>query len=388
MRSTVAAIAVLVLAQPALVGSYESVEQTTVVRGGEWALPREAGADSAFARLIERLSEEGGFFDTENLISNEASYLHVLGRMRSMGIEGGAYLGVGPDQNFSYIAQIRPRVAFILDIRRDNLLQHLLFKALFAMSRNRAEYLSLLVGRPVPRNVSRWKNRSVQDLVEYIDAAAADSDVVQRTRESIRDRVAAYGLALSEQDVRIIQHIHDSFIAEGLDLRFTSAGRPPRPFYPTLRQLLLERDLTGKQANYLANEDDFQFLKSLQARDLIVPVVGDFAGPHALSAIGKEIAARGHHVTAFYTSNVEFYLMREGTFDRFVENVRQLPHDGKSVIVRSYFGGRYRMPHPQSVDGYFSTQLLQPIDSLLAEHGRGGMATYLDLVTKHSLELR
>src|SRR5215204_4388412 len=69
-----------------------------------------AAAATEFGRLIERLSEPGGYFDTDNLISNEASYLHVLGRLRKLQTSGGAYIGVGPDQNFSYMAQIRPRI--------------------------------------------------------------------------------------------------------------------------------------------------------------------------------------------------------------------------------------------------------------------------------------
>ena len=94
-------------------------------------------ADSAFARLVQRLSEPGGYFDSDNLISNETSYLHVLDGMRRLKVQGGAYIGVGPDQNFSYIARIRPTTAYIIDIRRDNLLLHLLFKALFARSTTR-----------------------------------------------------------------------------------------------------------------------------------------------------------------------------------------------------------------------------------------------------------
>src|SRR5215207_7700196 len=84
-------------------------------------------SDSAFAALVARLSEPGGYFDTDNLISNESSYLHAVGRLRALRGAGptGAYVGVGPDQNFSYIAAARPKVAFIVDIRRDNLLQHL-----------------------------------------------------------------------------------------------------------------------------------------------------------------------------------------------------------------------------------------------------------------------
>ena len=82
---------------------------------------------------MAQLSERGGYFDTDNLISNEKSYLHVIPALRDGGVTGGAYIGVGPDQNFSYIAQVRPAIAFIVDIRRDNLLLHLLFKALFSI---------------------------------------------------------------------------------------------------------------------------------------------------------------------------------------------------------------------------------------------------------------
>ena len=75
--------------------------------------------------------------------------------LKKRGVRGGAYVGVGPDQNFSYIAAIRPDVAFIVDVRRDNLLLHLLFKSLFTLARTRVEYLALLLGRPVPATPTR-----------------------------------------------------------------------------------------------------------------------------------------------------------------------------------------------------------------------------------------
>src|SRR5437868_6942593 len=95
----------------------------------------------SLAALSARLSEPGGFFDSDNLISNETSYEHVLGKMREMGVSGGVYIGVGPDQNFTYIAKIRPRLVIIIDIRRDNLLQQLLFTSLFMQAHNRIEFL-------------------------------------------------------------------------------------------------------------------------------------------------------------------------------------------------------------------------------------------------------
>jgi hypothetical protein len=137
------------------------------------AAPAVAAPAERLADVVARLSEPGGDFNSDNLISNEASYLHVVGAMRGLGVRGGAYVGVGPDQNFSYIAQVRPAVVFIIDIRRDNLLEHLLFKALFAAARNRAEYLALWTGRPTPPDVERWGERPIEQIVAYLDSVPA-----------------------------------------------------------------------------------------------------------------------------------------------------------------------------------------------------------------------
>jgi hypothetical protein len=130
------------------------------------AVPSELDAKS-FARIVGEFSEPDGEFDTDNLISNEKSYLHVLPQLETAGADDGIYIGVGPDQNFSYIARLPPAVAFIIDIRRDNLLLHLLFKAIFAESTNRVEYLATLTGRPVPSDAAQWRNATIGDLADY-----------------------------------------------------------------------------------------------------------------------------------------------------------------------------------------------------------------------------
>ncbi len=345
-------------------------------------------ADSSFARLVERLSEPGGYFDTDNLISNERSYLHVLDKLRELGASGGAYIGVGPDQNFSYIAAIRPSIAFIIDIRRDNLLQHLMFKSIFALAENRLEYLCLLFGQRVPADAAAWTDRDIGELIEYVEEVELNPDEIELIQAAVAASAVRFGVSLSEADLATIRRFHSAFIREGPNLRFSSHGRRPRPYYPTYRQLLLERDLSGRPASYLAKEESFQFVKSLQERNLVIPVVGDLAGDHALVSIGKVLSERGLRVTAFYTSNVEFYLMRGGSFGRYAENLGRLPHDEKSVIIRSFFGRNFGYLHPDAVPGYYSVQLLQTIESLLAVQAAGGYQTYLDLVTRDALQLR
>ena len=107
--------------------------------------------------LIDALSESGGYFDTDNLVSNETSYVQVVDRLRPI---GGVYIGVGPQQNFTYIGRTRPSWAFILDIRRDNMLQHLLFNAVLSKAETPYQYLCWLFSRPIIRTVNRCVERA------------------------------------------------------------------------------------------------------------------------------------------------------------------------------------------------------------------------------------
>ncbi|MEK7834414.1 MAG: hypothetical protein AAB401_25220 [Acidobacteriota bacterium] len=353
------------------------------------AKPAEAGLSlEQFAALSQKLSEPNGYFDTDNLISNETSYLHVMGKMRQMKINGGAFIGVGPDQSFSYIAQIRPSIAFMVDIRRDNLLQHLLFKSLFAMARNRLEFLCLFFGKPVPADLKSWDARSIQEIVAYVDKTQKETKLFDTTHAALQAKIKSYGIKLNDSELATIKRMHLEFFTSGMDLKFTSHGRGSRYYYPNYRDLMLEKDLTGKQCNYLVSEDDFRFMKSLQERNLVIPVTGDLAGNHALKSIAVYLNEHGEKVSAFYTSNVEFYLSRGDDFDRFAASVKLLPRSANSVIIRSYFNGTFGYAHPQSVSGYYSTQLLQTMDSFVKEFSAGGLQSYTDVISKHSLDLR
>jgi hypothetical protein len=351
------------------------------------ASPAATQSSPAFAALVARLSEPGGFFDSDNLITNETSYLHVIGALKRQGVQGGAYVGVGPDQSFSYIAAIRPSVAFMLDIRRDNMLEHLLFKSLFAGARNRAEFLALLTGRRAPSSVEAWGARPIADLVAYIDSTRVTPESEAAARAVVRAGVRRTGVPLDSNDLATIARYHGAFIDNGLELRYESLSRPGRGgYFPGLRELLLARDLEGQQSSYLAREDAFQFMKDLEARDLVIPVTGNLAGPHALAAVGEYVRSRGERISALYTSNAEDYMMRDGSFPNFAKTVAALPRDAHSVIIRSYFNG-FRGQHPQSVPGFRSTQLLQSMDAFAATVAKGGYMDYYQLVTDGTLPL-
>ncbi len=339
-----------------------------------------ASTKTPFAALIERLSEPGGDFGGDNLISNEQSYLHVMPALEQRHVTGGAYLGVGPDQNFSYIAQVKPAIAFIIDIRRENLLLHLLFKALFAVAPTRAEYLSVLTGRAPPAPEG-WRGAPVEKLVAYIDGARPVAEsVLLANRARLEAEIRRTGLVLSAADLGTIDAFHRAFIDRGLSLVFQVRGQPVRDYYPSFRDLLLEVDPRGQRLSYLASDAAFEVVRSLESRDLIVPIVGDVTGPRAMKGIGAAMRERAQALSAFYISNVEFYLYRDGSFPTFVENLKALPRDDRSTMIRSVFPGGFPGRPPQNVPGYYSTSLIQPIGVMLADLAAGKYRGYADLV--------
>ena len=135
---------------------------------------------SEFSRLIQDLSEEDGYFRSDNFTSNETSYLHVVSKLREMRVSGGAYLGVGPEQNFTYIAKVRPHIAYIVDIRGQSMLQHLLYKALFQISESRAEFLSALLSQPLGGDGTPGKEASVERLLDFLTALGQDVEITVR----------------------------------------------------------------------------------------------------------------------------------------------------------------------------------------------------------------
>jgi hypothetical protein len=138
--------------------------------------------------------------------------------------------------------------------------------------------------------------------------------------------------------------------------------------------------LNGKPGNFLASADDFDFVRDMQRRNLIIPVVGDFGGNKALAAVGDYLKKHGYTVTVFYLSNVEIVLLEygwNGKFHAFVNNVKKLPINNRSLFIRSTFWF-YR--HPAQLPGYRLCTSLQNISVFLREFDEGRYQQYRDLI--------
>src|ERR1051326_4306449 len=107
-------------------------------------------SDAESWKLVTDFSEANGYFRSDNFVSNETTYQWVIPDLQRTTRPGGVYLGVGPDQNFTYLVALKPKIAFIFDIRRQNTLLHLMYKALLEQSTDRADFLSRLFSRPRP----------------------------------------------------------------------------------------------------------------------------------------------------------------------------------------------------------------------------------------------
>jgi hypothetical protein len=295
--------------------------------------------DSEFWTLIGDLSEPGGTFRSDNLLSNEARFQFILPELGEITRPGGAYMGVGPEQNFTYIAAVKPAIAFIVDIRRGNLDLHLMYKALFELSADRAEFVSRLFSRKRPAGL-RPGSTATQIFSAYREIEPSE-DLYERNLKDIQHQlVSKHGFALTADDVTRIESIYTAFFRFGPSIQYSSNEGLGATYQPTYVDLMLATDINGRPRGYLTSEPAFAYVKDLESRNLVVPVVGNFSGPKAIRAVGMYLRQRESTVSVFYLSNVEQYLRLQRTWNTFCANVAALPLDDESTFVRAGHGGR------------------------------------------------
>lgn len=333
-------------------------------------------SDEAFLRAVADLSEEGGYFRYENFLSNELGFQHVIPTLRDSIKTGGVYIGVGPEQNFTYISALQPRIAFIIDIRRQNMLEHMMYKALFELSEDRAAYLSRLYSRKRPDGLD--VDASVETLFARYDELQPDRKLVQENISAIKDVLTKHKLDLSKEDFDKIEYVYHVFVDAGPDLDYTVGGFGGGDGSPSYEQLMTATDKAGHNWSYLSSEANYRALREMELKNLIVPLVGDFAGEKAIRAVAQYLTDHDAKVSVFYLSNVEQYLFQEpGQWRRFWENVSTLPLDSSSTFIRTVNAGSYGR-----IGGYGMRfqSLLGPMAETVRAFGQGRLRYYNDVI--------
>ena len=309
-----------------------SSAQAQLRRDGPAAL-----TDGEFWQIFTTMSEPSGYFSSENFVSNEMTFQHVIPTLQKTVRPDGVYLGVGPEQNFTYIANLKPRLAIIFDIRRQNAMAHLMYKALFELSPTRAEFVSRLFSRPLAGRVAA--SAKVDDLFAVATATpGSDSAFGANQRAIFANLVNKHHFVLTPGDSASIEHVYEVFFEAGPEVNYGfRMGRGGMGFsnYATYGTLQTRTNADSVQMAFLASEDNYRVVREMHLRNLIVPVVGDFAGPKAIRAVGEYLKQRSLIVSAFYLSNVEQYLFQNGVADNFYQNVATLPTDSTSTFIRS-----------------------------------------------------
>src|SRR5215471_8492132 len=297
-------------------------------------------SDEEFWKLSVEASEPDGTFRSDNLLSNESYFQYVIPRLSETATGGRVYMGVGPEQNFTYIAALKPKMVFIIDIRRGNLDLQLMYKALFEMSKDRAEFVSRLFARKQPPGIG--PKSSAQELFDAFSNVPSSDEVYAENLKAFQDQLMKkHGFPLSENDLGGVEWVYSNFRRFGPRINYGSSGRGGFGNGVSYADLMTATDAQGVSRSFLASEENFNVLKSLEMKNLIVPVVGNFAGTKAIRSVGKYVKDKDAIVAAFYLSNVEQYLRQDGIWDDFCRNVAALPLDQSSTFIRSERGGRF-----------------------------------------------
>jgi len=327
--------------------------------------------DKDYWKLETDISEPGGYFRIEdNYTSNEMEIGQLYAMLREGHVDGDVYMGVGPEQNFTYIAAIRPKMAFIIDIRRQAIMQHLMFKAMFELAKDRADFISVLFSKPRPAGLDT--STSIAKIWEAYRTVVSDSTLRTRNYVRVVDRLTkTHGFTFTQDESDKLKAVFDAFYYYGPSIatRGLSGGRGGD--FTDLTGF--SNDRSGQPRSFLSSEDNYQYVKLLHEKNLIVPVSGDFAGPKAIRAISAYLKEHHGTVRAFYVSNVEQYLFGDGKDGLFYANVATLPIDSTSVFIRPYslrrgFGGA-------------PTQSLCPIGTFLIAANGGRVARYDQTLT-------
>jgi hypothetical protein len=312
-------------------------------------------SDAQFWKLATDSSEEDGVFRSDNLLSNETTFQYVIPGVLKTARQGRVYLGVGPEQNFTYMAALKPSMAFIIDIRHGNFDVQLLYKALFELSKDRVDFASKLFSRKRPTGLSAQSTAS--EIFNGILMSEGSKEIYEENLKAVEDLLLKkHSFPLTAGDREGIAWAYGNYYRFGPFINYnsslsaaaapaivgaTSSGNRGGSTMANYLTLMTTDDGNGQDRGYLANEENFNFLKDLETRNLVIPVVGDFGGTKAIRAVGQYLKSVDAMVSVFYLSNVEQFLTQDGKWDIFCRSVSSLPIDETSMFVRSGRGGPY-----------------------------------------------
>ncbi len=239
-----------------------------------------------------------------NEIRHDVYFPYVEGK-------GGAYIGVGSDQNYTVMAVARSELVFLMDIDQSVVDLHRCYEALIEAS---ADPTTLF---------ERWAPAGEADSVRIIEAMYAGLPEPERKR-----------LVRLYRNARETVYIHLDHV--------------------------IKRKRDGKPTTWLSDPELYAHVRGLYEADRVRMMGGDLTGPNSLQTAAAAARALGLPVRVIYFSNAEEY------FDyskQFIANISAQPGDEQSVVLRTIYSKQW--VHADQLWAY----QVQPLSDYLARLG-------------------
>ncbi len=343
--------------------------------------------DKAFWQLVTELSEPGGYFRSDNFLSNENAFQTVIPELKSTLPTGGVYLGVGPEQNFTYIVALRPKLAFV---DRHPAREPDRAAAVQGVRRNVVDSRRISVP-PVRAKASEraLERRDCRGVVCRVRGRDAERSVVQGQPSG------GQGSACERSQVRIVARRSQEPRIRVLGLLpwrsgsellvFAIGSRRLRRRVPELPRTDDRDRRSGREAQLSRHGGKLSTTcASTRKTTRSCRWSATSAATRRFERSATTYAHTSATVTAFYTSNVEQYLFQEAyAWRKFLQNVATFPIDGqehvhpidlepRASLSRSFAGFR-RAPAPRP--------RFRSIPEVVKAFNVGQVHEYTDVVT-------
>jgi hypothetical protein len=278
-------------------------------------------------------------------------------------------------------------IVFVVDIRRENALLHLVYKVLFETTASRAAFVAGLFSRDASEAASApggMATATVEELLAFVEKAPRSPSQEARLVEATLARQRALGIPREPDDEKAIREAVHAFATQGPAIRYKMEGSSRK--YPSLFDLAKEKTDAGERVSFLADEDTFRRIQRLERENRLIPVVGNLAGDKAVRAVGAALRKRGTSVSVVYTSNVEQYVFAPADWRAWRENLASLPLAPNAVLLRVYFD--QGKSHPLERPGHRTVSLAHDLGRFLERAQKPGYKSWFEVATDDTLLVR
>src|SRR5204863_3370994 len=117
-------------------------------------------------------------------------------------------------------------------------------------------------------------NASATELFAAYRGVETSEALFKENLKAIDDLlVTKHHFALSDGDIQGVEYVYHAFFNFGPALNYSSTGGFGGRYQPNYADLMAATDEVGQSRSFLANEENFGVLKTLETKNLMVPVV-------------------------------------------------------------------------------------------------------------------